>query len=121
MMAGIGVFGDADLITRWWLPIEAAGFQVDVRPPLNKPCDPDSDGRVYRGGFVRNGSTAVRIVTTSALFPRSAHALSGKPALFVQYGAFFRKTQELKRALAEDVINVLVRSGLQRLGRPSDY
>ena len=120
-MQALGVYGDVEIVTRWWLPLQEAGYDVELRPLINDLGVPERDGRVYRGGFVRKAGVRVRIITTPALCPFSKHPLSGQPALFVGYGCILKSVRARRKSLAEEIIAVLVNSGLRSLGSPSDH
>jgi hypothetical protein len=116
IMQSIGVYGDVELITKWWPPLEAAGYTVTVRPPLSEKGIPERDGRIYRGGTVATHGCSVGIITSYAIAPFSkTHPLSGEPALFVCYGGFFKKTRARRAALAEEIVNVYLEKGMQRV------
>jgi hypothetical protein len=122
MISAIGIYDSLDLITRWWEPLQNAGFEVEIQPSLDKEGTPEKDSIVYRQGSVSRRGVKVGIITTNALCPFSKNnSLSGKPALFIQYGGFCKKTRIKRLELAEEILELFVRKGAKLLGKPSDY
>lgn len=120
MMRALGVYGCHDLAVKWWQPLQDAGYDIVITPPLSEETDPQSNGDIYRNGSVSKNGITVGIIATCSL--NSVYCeLDGQPAVFVTFGAWSKKMRLRKYALAEEIIDFFVKQGAKRLYKANAY
>lgn len=102
------------LTESWWIPLEEAGLEVELTPPLAVSTPPERDGVTYRKGVVRHGDAWVEISACPGPYSPSSSPLRGQHLLHIG----FRKAVEKNASLAQLAAQLLCAAGASEILKP---